>query len=382
MRRALRLTLYVIGGLLVLLAGTYIFRGSLLRGVGISFDTGAGGETALLLPDGYDSTVYASGLDSPRFMAIAPDGTLLVAERGADRVVALPDRDDDGISDETVVVGRGYGSAHSLAFEGDGSLLVAGTGTLFRLTLDEDLEETGRESILTYPSGGQHSTRTVLVGPDGSLLVSVGSSCNVCWEEEVERASVIISPPEGRVSRVFMRGLRNAVGLAADPVTGTIWATNNGRDLMGDDLPPETVYRLVEGSDAGWPRCHAGDVLDPDFGGVPDPATGLVGCDGVVHPEFTYQAHAAPLGIAFWREHAVIAMHGSWNRSEKVGYEVIMVPWDDGPAGPPAVLVGGFLDPSNGDASGRPAGVVVGADGALYVSDDKAGFIYRITVQG
>lgn len=382
MRRSVQLTLIVIGGVLTLLAGAYFFRGSLLRGAGISFDTGAGGETVLALPDGYDSTVYASGLDSPRFMAIAPDGTLFVAERGADRVVALPDGDGDGISDETVVVGQGYDSAHSLAFAGDGSLLVAGTGTLFRVTVDDGLQEKGRESILTYPSGGQHSTRTVLVDPDGSLLVSVGSSCNVCWEEEVERASVIISPPEGGISRVFMRGLRNAVGLATDPVTGTVWVTNNGRDLMGDDLPPETVYRLVDGADAGWPRCHAGEILDPDFGAAPDPATGQVGCEGVATPALTYQAHAAPLGIAFWNGHAVIAMHGSWNRSEKVGYEVIIVPWGDGPLGPPTVLVGGFLDPSSGDASGRPAGVIVGQDGALFVSDDKAGFIYRITGPG
>lgn len=347
--------------------------------VGVSLDTGVAGEAALVLPRGYGSTVFASGLDNPRFMATAPDGTLLVAERGADRVVALPDRDGDGRSDDVFVVGEGYDGAHSLAFARDGSLLVAGGGTLFLATLDDELNELARESVLTYPRGGQHSTRTVLVDPDGSLLLSVGSSCNVCWEEEPGRASVLISPPEGGNSRVYMRGLRNAVGLAVDPATGTVWATNNGRDLMGDEVPPETVYRLVDDADAGWPRCHAGNILDPDFGQTPDPATGLVGCDAVAIPALTYQAHAAPLGIAFWRNHAVIAMHGSWNRSEKVGYEVIMVPWDDGPVGPPSVLVGGFLDHSTGDASGRPAGVIVGADGALYVSDDKGGFIYRVT---
>lgn len=382
MRRLARLIGYLVGGLVVILAVGYLFRGSLLRGVGISFDSGSGGETALVLPEGYDATVFASGLERPRFMAVAPDGTLLVAERGADRVVALPDRDGDGRADETLEVGAGYDAAHSLAFDRDGSLLVAGRGTLFRVTLDENLREMSRKSILTYSGGGQHSTRTVLVGPDGSLLISIGSSCNVCWEEDEERATVVVSPPEGGTARVLMRGLRNAVGLATDPATGEIWATNNGRDLMGDDTPPETVYRLVDGADAGWPRCHAGDVLDPDFGQTPDPVTGLIGCVGVAVPDLTYQAHAAPLGITFWRDHAVIAMHGSWNRSIKVGYEVIMVPWDDGPAGAPSVLVGGFLDRSTGDATGRPAGVVVGGDGALYVSDDKGGFIYRIVERG
>jgi glucose/arabinose dehydrogenase len=119
--------------------------------------------------------------------------------------------------------------------------------------------------------------------------------------------------------------------------------------------------------------------VDPDLGDDPDPATGLIGCAGVAQPAATFQAHAAPLGIAFWEGHAVIAFHGSWNRSSKVGYEVLWMPWDDGPVGPPEILASGFLDPSSGDASGRPAGVIVGADGALYLSDDKAGFIYRIT---
>lgn len=379
MTRVLRLGGFALLVVVVLLGAAWVFRDPLLRAVGISFDRGTPGETALVLPDGYRASTFASGLVQPRFMAFAADGTLLVADPGANRVLALPDRDGDGRADATVVVGEDYDRAHSLAVTDDGVLLVAGSGTLVRVILDDGLRETGREAILAYPRGGQHSTRTVVVAADGSLLVSIGSSCNVCWEEDGSRASVIVTPPDGGTSRVLMRGLRNAVGIAIDPVTGEAWATNNGRDLLGDDLPPETVYRLVDGADAGWPRCHAGDIVDPDFGTTPDPGTGLVGCEGVVEPALAYQAHAAPLGIAFWEGHAVIAMHGSWNRSQKVGYEVVMVPWDDGPVGPPTVLAGGFLDPGTGDASGRPAGVIVGPDGALFVSDDKGGFIYRIT---
>ncbi len=379
MRRLARLTLFALLSVVILLAATWIFRVPLLGAVGISLDRGLAGETALELPEGLEADIFASGLDHPRFMAVAADGTLFVAEPGENRVVALPDRDGDGRADEMIVVGDDYDVAHSLAFAHDGSLLVAGSGTLFRLTLDGDRREIAREAILTYPRSGQHSTRTVVVAPDGSLLVSVGSSCNVCWEADEERASVITAPADGGTSRVLMRGLRNAVGLAIDPATGEAWATNNGRDMMGDDLPPETVYRLVDGADAGWPRCHAGDIIDPDFGEEPDPETGLVGCDGVAPPAATFGAHAAPLGITFWRGHAVIAFHGSWNRSEKVGYEVAWIPWSDGPAGPAEVLITGFLDADSGEASGRPAGVIVGADGALYVSDDKGGFIYRIT---
>jgi glucose/arabinose dehydrogenase len=377
-RRVIRLTGFAIAVVVLLVGGAWLFREPLLRAAGISFDQGAPGETALVLPEGYAAGIFASGLRQPRFMAVGPDGTLFVAERGQDRVVALPDRDRDGRADETVVVGSDYDSAHSLAFAPEGTMLVAGTGRLFRVVLDDELAEVAREVILEYVPRGQHSTRTVAVSPDGSLLVSVGSSCNVCWEDDEERAAIITAPPEGGEWRVLMRGLRNAVGVAVDPATGEAWATNNGRDLMGDDLPPETLYRVVDGADAGWPRCHAGTIVDPDMGAEPDPATGLVGCEDVAAPDAVFQAHAAPLGITFWDGGAVIAFHGSWNRSEKVGYEVLWLPWDDGPAGPAVTLVTGFLDRETGDATGRPAGVVAGGDGALYISDDKGGYIYRV----
>jgi glucose/arabinose dehydrogenase len=379
MQRLARLALFAVVVVGILLVSGWLFREPLLQAAGISFDRGSPGETALELPGGHQAGIFASGLDHPRFMAVAPDGTLFVAESGENRVLALPDRNGDGRADEVIEVGSDYGVAHSVAFAEDGSLLVAGTSRLFRATLDEELRETEREVLFEYVPSGQHSTRTVAVAPDGSLLVSVGSSCNVCWEKDEERATVISAPAAGGEWRVLMRGLRNAVGVAVDPATGEAWVTNNGRDMMGDDLPPETLYRLVDGGDAGWPRCHAGNIVDPDFGDEPDPVTGLVGCEDVAAPAAQFQAHMAPLGITFWDGQAVIAFHGSWNRSEKVGYEVWALPWDDGPTGPPEVLIGGFLDPVSGDASGRPAGVTVGADGALYVSDDKAGFIYRVT---
>jgi glucose/arabinose dehydrogenase len=302
-----------------------------------------------------------------------------VAERGANRIVALPDRNGDGAADATVVVGSGYDGAHSLAVAADGNLLVAGSGAVYRVARGADGREVSRTRVIELPPGGQHSTRTIAMQPDGSMLVSVGSSCNVCEEADERRAAVLIAGADGSGARVHTSGLRNAVGVAIDPATGAAWATNNGRDLMGDDQPPETLYRLIDGGDAGWPRCHAGSVVDPEFGSRPDPGTGKVGCAGVLAPEATFQAHSAPLGIAFWEGHAVIAFHGSWNRSSKVGYEVLWLPWSDGPAGPAEPFATGFLDPGSGDTTGRPAGVIAGPDGALYVSDDKGGYIYRIT---
>ena len=161
----------------------------------MSLDTGAAGETPLQVPSGLVANVFASGLSSPRFMAIAPDGTLLVAERGADRVVALPDRDGDGRADAVEVVGAGYDGAHSLAVAPDGSLLIAGSGAVFRVELDGDGREASRERLLELPPGGQHSTRTIVLRPDGSLLVSVGSSCDVCEETDERRAAVLGGGP-------------------------------------------------------------------------------------------------------------------------------------------------------------------------------------------
>lgn len=372
MRRILNLLLLGIAALILVIGLAWVFRDQLAPLLGVNVDTGSGGEATLDLPDGFASTVFAEGLSNPRFMAVGPDGTLYVAERGRDRIVALPDADGDGRADEAVEVGAGYGNAHDLAFEADGSLLVAGETTLWRLTLD-GLIETAREPLVEdLPSGGFHSTKSLAVLPGGEVLVSIGSSCNVCDEEDGRRATVQLVTGDGL--RPYTVGLRNAVGLWTDPDTGRAWATNMGRDFLGDDQPPETLYELVDGADAGWPRCHAGALPDPEFGTAAD------ACTGVADPVATFQAHMAPLDLVGWRDHLVIAMHGSWNRSEKVGYAVWWLPWSaDGPAGNPEPFASGFLPAGTDDALGRPAGLAVGPDDALYVSDDKAGFVYRIT---
>jgi hypothetical protein len=225
------------------------------------------------------------------------------------------------------------------------------------------------------PPNGAHASKTVEVLPNGDVLLAAGSSCDVCIETDTRRAAISLLSPDGAEQRLYMTGVRNAVGLWVDAETGRAWATVMGRDRLGDDQPPETLYEVLDGADGGWPRCHAGTIVDPEFG------DGSAACAGVAQPAATFPAHTSPLALVEWQDHLVIALHGSWNRSSKIGYKVVWLPWDGEPAGNASDLATGFLPSGSDTALGRPAGLAVGADGALYVSDDKAGFIYRIAAQ-
>jgi glucose/arabinose dehydrogenase len=299
---------------------------------------GPGGRAALDVPAGFSATVFAEGLSMPRFMAFGPDGALYAGLPTG--VAELRDNDGDGKA------------------------------------------ETRRTLIDDYPTDG-HSTRTVVFLDDGRMVVSVGSSCNVCTETDPRRAALVVyDGAHKRGEKVFARGLRNAVGLALHPKTREIWATNNGRDWLGDDLPPETIHVVREGDDAGWPRCHAGDIVDPEFGAA-------AGCEGVAPPVLEFQAHSAPLGLAFYegsafpaeyRGNIFVAYHGSWNRSVPTGYKVVRIRFDaSGKPLAPEDFATGFVSTAENKVRGRPVGVTSGPDGALYVSDDKGGFVYRIT---
>jgi len=357
------------------------------RQVNLAGSIGAGGVANVHVPDGFSVSVFAEGLNGPRLIAFGPDGVLYVADRGAGRIVALPDMNGDGLADQVQVFAEGVQAPHSLVFR-EGSWYIGVPTGVVRLT-DIDGDGKADESVTLiddYPTGG-HSTRTVIFLPDGRMAVSVGSSCNVCEEGDPRRAGIVVYDDPVRSSerqfaeseQIFATGLRNAVGLALHPETGELWATNNGRDLMGDDLPPETVYLVREGGDYGWPHCQSGDIEDPDFG---FPGS----CDGVEQPVSKWQAHTAPLGLAFYtgtnfpqayHGDLFIALHGSWNHSTGVGYSVIRLPLDGStPTGPVEDFAWGWF--AGGEVSGRPVGLAVGPDGALYVSDDKGGIIYRI----
>lgn len=336
-------------------------------------------ERWLAVPAGFGVRVFAARLGAPRFMASDANGVLHVSVPGSGRVLALPDRDGDGLADGPVVVAEGLDRPHGLAFH-DGWLYVAENGRVIRLADDDGDLRADRSELVTedLPAGGGHWTRTLGFGPDGALYVSAGSSCNVCVEADPRRAAISRFEPNGSGGQRFATGLRNSVGFVWHPETGELWATDNGRDWLGDDLPPEELNRIVEGADYGWPRCYGDRAPDPDLGAGAD-------CSATEPPAVQLPAHVAPLGLAFLHDASVpaafqddllIALHGSWNRSQPDGYRVVRVAFADGqPTGAVADFAAGWLEA--GGFWGRPVQPIVGPDGHVYLSDDHLGVIYR-----
>jgi glucose/arabinose dehydrogenase len=339
---------------------------------------------SILLPPGFAISVFAEGLDGPRMMTLGPDGQVYAAERGAGRILRFPDADRDGKVDEIQVVAGGLEAPSSLAFYQDGSLYVGETTRVLRFpTIGESGTFAPPEVVIEGLPDGGHNTRTVLFSPDyENLFVSVGSSCNVCEEDDLRRAAIMRYNPDGSDGRVYAEGLRNAVGLTIRAGTEEIWATNNGRDFLGDDLPPETVYLVLEGGQYGWPYCHSGRIIDPDFG---SPSS----CEEIEAPVVEMQAHSAPLGLEFYVGDAFpekyqgdlfVAFHGSWNRSQPVGYKIVRIPVDGESIGAVEDFAVGWLE--GGGRWGRPVDVLTTSDGSLLVSDDSGGRIFRIYYAG
>jgi glucose/arabinose dehydrogenase len=342
--------------------------------------------STIRLPTGFAIDLYAGDLGYPRFLALDPRGTLLVSVPRAGRVIALPDDNRDGRADDVVPVVEGLELPHGLTFL-DGQLYVAETGRVVRFDYDPGTRRVRGSPTVVVPNlpvRGSHWTRTITIGPDRRLYVAVGSSCNSCEERDRRRAAIHRYDADGGRGAPFATGLRNAVGMAFRPGTSELWATVNGRDWLGDDSPGEYITRVEEGGFYGWPYCHwtaAGLAPDPDLGGGDR-------CKAALRPNLLYQAHTAPLGLAFYtgsqfpseyRGDLLVALHGSWNRSTPVGYKVIRVR-----LGRPEPVAEDFATGwlVGGRHWGRPVDLAVAPDGALFLSDDGLGAVYRITYRG
>ena len=338
------------------------------------------------LPPGFRIDTYASGISNARFMRFTQAGDLLVSSPREGSVFLLAaDRDGDRRADEVRTLLEGLNRPHGLDFYGEW-LYVGERDAIRRVAFDAESGSLAGELeavVSGLPEGGNHWTKTIRFGPDGWMYVSIGSSCNVCDEEDPRRAALMRYRPDGSQGQLFATGLRNAVGFDFHPETGEIWATDNGRDLLGDDFPPCEFNRVVEGGDYGWPVANGDRVVDPDLGAGHEARIAES-----IPPAHGFVAHTAPLGMTFYRGDgfpaeyrgaAFVAQHGSWNRSTKSGYRVVLLTWTAEGIRESDFAVGFEKDE---DVIGRPVDVVEGPDGALYVSDDYAGAVYRIEYGG
>lgn len=336
----------------------------------------------LRAPPGVAITVFARDQGAPRVLRMDPEGTLVASIPSRGMVVALPDRDRDGRADNAVTILSGLNRPHGLAFNGS-NLFVAETNAIVRYDYDATaLTARNPKLIASLPTGGNHTTRTIGIGPDRRLYVSIGSSCNVCVERDSRRAALYAMNLDGSNFKPFATGLRNTVFFSWHPGTGALFGTDMGRDLIGDNLPPDEINIIEAGRDYGWPYCYGANVRDRSFG--PKKRT----CDTQQPSTLDLPAHSAPLGLAFiprdgWPERyqggLLVAYHGSWNRSVPTGYKIVLI--TDDPLGVRGIedFITGWLAP-DGAALGRPVDILALQGGVLYVSDDKAGVIYKVMV--
>jgi len=339
------------------------------------------------VPEGFHVNIFAKEFKVPRFLMVAPNGDVFVADTGAEQVIVLRDPQNTGGAQQREVFAANLNRPFGIAFHED-YVYVGNTNAVVRFKYDpKTSKRTGEaEKILDLPGGGGHFTRTIAFSKDGTkLYVSVGSNGNIDIEKDPRRAAVQVCDPDGNNARLFASGLRNAVGLGIEPTTGAVWVTVNERDELGDNLPPDYFTSITDGGFYGWPYSYIGSNVDPR---VKPQKPDLVA--KAIIPDVLLGPHVAPLQFAFYtgkqfpeqyRDGAFVAEHGSWNRALRNGYQVAFVGFKDGKAAedPMPFLTGLVPDLGGKNVNGRPVGVAVAQDGALLVSDDGAGVIYRVS---
>ena len=340
-------------------------------------------DTRFSVPKGFRLRVFASDLTNPRVIKRLQSGDFVLSQPYKGEVILLQgDNDGDGQSDGRRVLLTNLDRPHGLAFYQDW-LYVAESGAVGRVLFDQDTGKvTGEyETIITdLPSGGNHWSRTIRFGPDGLLYLSIGSSCNVCVEENPLRSTMTRYQPDGSQREILATGLRNSVDFDWNS-SGELYATENGRDLLGDNFPPDELNKIVSGGFYGWPFASGDNILDPDYGSGHE-----VDIAKAIIPAHNFRAHNAPLGMMFYQGDgipslkgaAVVALHGSWNRSVKDGYKVVSLHWQNGVIKEKELVTGFEKD---GDVIGRPAFVEQGDEGDIFITDDFSGTVYRLTYQ-
>ena len=343
-------------------------------------------ETRLTVPQGLQVTVFGT-VSGARAMAIGPDGSVYVSQPGSNQVTRLVDANGDGAAESKSVAVSGLNRPHGMAFH-NGWMYIANTDGIVRVKLDANGVPSGAPEVLNHFSGGgAHSTRSIVFGPDGKMYVSIGSTCNLCVETDSMRAAIIQYDANGANGKVYARGLRNAVGIAFNPATGELWASQNERDDLSpshEDLPPEEINIIHAGGDYGWPYCYGNRIPNPEYHNA-------ARCASTIAPALEMQAHSAPLSMAFlagatalpsdYAGDAVVAFHGSWDRSVPTGAKVVRIHISNGKPVSYDDLVTGWQRPDGG-RWGRPVDTIVAKDGSLLISDDASGEIVRVAKAG
>ncbi len=341
----------------------------------------------LQLPEGFKIDVWAAEVPNARSMTISESGIVFVGNRQENNVYALVDENGDGKADSKYVLATDLRMPNGVAVK-DGDLYVAEVSRILRFKdIENNLTKPSYEVVYDgYPDEAHHGWKFIAFGPDGMLYIPVGAPCNICVSEDPIFASITrldVSKPDAK-PEIYAHGVRNSVGLTWHPETKELWFTDNGRDMLGDDTPDcELNKATLLGQHFGYPYWHAGSIKDPEVGSEGKEAAFYTA------PEAKLGAHTAPLGLRFYtgdqfpasyKNQLFIAKHGSWNRSTKSGYEVVLARFDSlGKVKSQEVMVSGWLDQATQEAWGRPVDVQQLADGSLLISDDVANCIYRLS---
>ncbi len=333
------------------------------------------------LPAGFNIAIYAE-VNNARSMALSPSGTLFVGNRSGDKVYAVVDKNADFKADEVHVIASDLNMPCGVAFR-EGSLYVAEVNRILRFdNIEQNLKTPPKPVVINdkLPTDKHHGWKFISFGADGKLYVPVGAPCNICEKENPIYSSIARMNPDGSDLEVFAHGVRNSVGFDFHPETKELWFTDNGRDMLGDDLPSDELNRAPKaGLHFGYPYCHQGDSPDPEYGSKRS-------CAEFEKPAQKLGAHVASLGMRFYtgnqfpasyKNNIFIALHGSWNRSAKSGYKIALANVENNKVVSYTTFAEGWLQ--NQDNWGRPVDVQQMADGSLLVSDDQANVIYRIS---
>tara|TARA_B100000401_G_scaffold134715_1_gene89241 strand:- start:3189 stop:4343 length:1155 start_codon:yes stop_codon:yes gene_type:complete len=340
------------------------------------------------LPEGFTIEIYADNISNARSMDISPSGTIFIGNRHGDNVFAIRDEDEDNIAEKKwLITNKLKNMPNGVAFH-KGDLYVAEVDKLWVFkNIEDNLENPGDPILIydDYPKDKHHGWKYIAFGPDGKLYVPVGAPCNICESKNKMYASITRMNPDGSDREIFAYGVRNTVGFTWNPNNDEMWFTDNGRDMLGDNIPPCELNRVTKpGQNFGYPYCHGDDIGDPEFGGKHP-------CSDFVPPARNLGPHVAPLGLKFYNGNMFpneykgdifIAEHGSWNRSKKIGYRITRVKIKENKAISYEPFIYGWLNNEEQEAWGRPVDILILDDGSMLISDDKADLIYRVSYKG